>query len=492
MSLYSPAVQRLLEHLHIDSEQVVVLSFSADWVLQGASGALSRLGLDQLDEQQLSQTFKDVCVGLSRLRGTHLPQLELPAGGVADLHLLAEASVFHAVLIDVRESVELARSAQQTLQELKLEVMARTREVVEARQRLGQSRQRLTELQGQLLVQQQADVAVRAQLAALQVELERELEQVSVRLSGESAALLPARRALAAAARLGPLLTQLQAAPTLLQEAALQQRERVDLDQLVAGCVDGATQLARERGLGFELRLNRRSTEVPLFNTALLRQICSCTLNQALLRCPSGRIQAQLRWEGGVLKLLVTAPGTGFSEAERAALWDAAIADPADPVQGALLALGALLRKVTGRATSETLPEGEHCLTVSVAQAARDGEITERLVSGGRVWLLIENAAQLALAQQRLHELGLDVEVRGADKVLELALRYAPDAILIDSALDDAVRLAFQLKGRGYRGRVLALGMPADSPVARASFDSVVGSALEPDALLRAIRGPGG
>lgn len=492
MSVFPPLVQRLLEQLKVDPQHVAVLSFSDRWELQTQAGALALLGLDGLDQAALSTSFREMCIGLSRLRGTHLPQVEIPSGSVVDLHLVAEATLFHAVLIDVRDSVESARVAQQTLQNLKLEVMARTREVVETRQKLSATRQRNVELQRQLLVQQQAAASVRAQLAALHVELLRELEQVSVRVSKESGALLPSKRALAVGQRLPNLLAQLNAAPLLLAGNA-PPRERLDLEQLAAVCIDSATQMARERGLGFELRVNRRSTETPLLNSALLRVLYSAAMAQAMYRCSAGqRVDAEIRWDGSGLKLEVTAPVPAFTEVQRACLWELQIADPTDAVQACLLAAGCLLRHAGGRATADALNPATQRLTISVAQAARDGEVTERLFSGGRVWLLGGSEAQVALAQQRLTDLGFEFEQVEAEGLNAAALRQVPDAVLIDTQLEDAVRLAFQLKGRGYRGRILALGSPIDSPVARASFDATVAPAMEPDQLVRAIRGPGG
>jgi hypothetical protein len=491
MSVFPPSVQRLLTQLDVDTERVAMLSFSASWELMTHSGALLRLGLDTLSADDLSTAFKDICIGLSRLRGTHLPQLELPSGGTVDLHLVAEPTLFHAVLIDVRESVEAARAAQQALQNVKLEVMTRIREVAEARQKLTVARQRNSELQRQLLVQQQCSAAVRAQLAALHVELQREIEQVSVRATAESGMLLAARRAQAASERLAPLLAQLTATPTLLLSSA-PIRERVDLEQLAALCIDGATQLAREHGQGFEMRLNRRSTEIPLFNTALLRVIVCCAITQAQLRCSAGlRVDVQLRWDGSSLKLDVTAPVAQYTEAERACLWDSLIADPADPVLACLLALGVVLQRVQGRATVASINATQQCLSLSVAQASRDGDVTERLFTGGRVWLLAADTAQAEVAEQRLLDLGFAVEMREFEGLIDAALRHVPDAVLIDSALEGAVRSAFQLKGRGYRGRVLALGTPPDTAVARSSFDATIPLSMEPDALVRAIRGPG-
>lgn len=471
------AVGRHLERNGLNPSDCAALSFAADWSLTGRSGAQARLGLEAVSDQRVIEAFREVCVGLSRVRGTFLPQVELPTGGVADLHLVAEADRFHAVLIDVRAAVEQARAHQQALQDAKLELYERRRELVDVRSKLKRAQAELRTAQTRLV-------------------LERELAlQSEWQLSAAREVIADALGSLAQQPRTLPL------AQARVQEALgrleVRDSERpLPLATLADRVAAAAATLARQRGLGFELRQENRSElslKLPL--TSTLATLTSAVA-QALWRTPQGRVEAELRWDGIVLRLKVSDRGPELNNQQRQQLWEQRLPTAEEgPAAATLFALGWWLREAGGRVTMETVAGGS-VLTLSLSPGRLDGEVTERMGGGGRVWLCGADAGLLHQLDDALEPLGIQLEALDADTALaEHALLNPPDALLLALPPGQSAKLAFKLRGRGFRGRLVLLLTDADpgTPAlpAQSGLDAQLAWPATREALLRAIRGPG-
>lgn len=469
-------VRKHLERNGLAAADCASLRFDPDWALAGRHGAQQRLGLDTLDDERLAEAFRDVCIGLSRVRGTFLPQVELPTGGVADLHLVAEADHFHAVLIDVRAAVEQARAHQQALQDSKLELYERRRELIDSRARL-----------------KRAQLDLRAAQSALVLERElaqqRDWQQQAVRetIADALGTLATQPRTLALAqARVQDALARLDA-PEPIRPAELS----VLADRVAAA----AGTLARRRGLGFELRTEKRSEAGLRLPAASTLAILTAAVAQALWRTPQGRVEAELRWDGMVLRLKVSDRAPDLDNRQRQQLWEQRLPGADDPPDAAsLFALGHWLREAGGRVTLEAR-EGGNQLTLSISHIRGDGEVTERLPGGGRVLLCGAESALLQQLDDALEPLGIQLEAIGGDAALaEHALLNPPDAVLLALPRAQAAKLAFKLRGRGFAGRLVLVvdGVPGEGSTPKQSgLDAELAWPASRDALLRAIHGPG-
>lgn len=503
MKALPPRVLRLLEQQALAADGVLVLSFDAQWQVLELTGPADAYGLAETDRAALGERFREVCIGLSRVRGTYLPQVELPGGAVVDLYLVAEATLFHAVLVDVRGQVEQARGVQQAVQEARLEVAAKVRESVELRRQLARVRAEAEALKGIQALQQQHLHAVRAQLDGLQVALNHELDSV-LRQSPEASPLrMGARRAWECAERLRLLSDSLRvlalpdaaepnAAGSIATDSSASPGSgaALDLEAMLAPVVDAIGSLARQAGIGFLLRPKRRDSIGPSgWPAAQLRLLVHHALAQAVLRTPSGHVEADLSWDGQMLKLKVVHTAAAYDSAERACLWDGALPNPTRPAQGALYALGRCQRALGGRITLGDSTATDPELLLSLAQpAALGAEITQRLPQGGLVFLVSTDENLARRIGQRLADAGHEVEpALPGPALIDAARTRAPVAILLDAALEHTVRTAFQLKSQGYAGRIVVLGPLPDSPAARSSVDMRLSTDPDPQALQQAL-----
>lgn len=495
MSLPAP-VQRHLQREEIHAARVACLSFDADWRLLGRSGAISELGLTESDDV-LERQFRELCHGQSPMRGGRVPQVNLGQHQYADLHLVAEEKQFHVIVIDVSERLQGEQALQQSAQESKLRSYEQGRFLRELKQQLllteaerdaarGQVLELVmqAELQGQRL--QGALTSVDAEVRRLlkldpgkggRLRAEQLLEQALTRIAGLTG---EARQAI------GRLLGD-------IPQDGERPTEELDPDMLAAALYASLRSVVRETGVRIDLRTQRRSSEPLRFAEGCVQEACQLALWQALLRTPSGDVQAALRWDGQFLQLQIESTAPDLDTAEADALWEQKLpAAGAAQAQSVLFGLGRLLHRHAGRALVQPLNGRTRLLISLPARIDRDrGDITSPNFRGP-VWLF---SADRVFGEELLAQFaarGVDLRQHDVDeRELRQALEIAPPAMLFDLDVNpEASVLAFKLRVRGYVGALVALGGPEQhSGALAATWRHHLPRSTSPQQLLRVLAG---
>jgi hypothetical protein len=443
--------EKLLKRLELNDERAAVVTFSEHWEVLGRFGAMERIGLANSSDHELTTLFRDICMGLSRIRGTELKQVGLPSGASVDLYLIAEAKHWHVLLVDVSELVEQLRDAQQRAQDAELE-----------RYRMGQEARRV-KARAQSAGEQREEI--RARLAM--VLAEREVWRRHI-LGGDT------------------------------EDAAFM---RARFDELCgnAGAPCALESLKRWLKCAFKSEFDadrlrwQGETRGSLPREALLALAYALLI---ALKRSGAAVVLEVRSDEHASVLSIADRAQDFSLRESEALWqgrlaDEALEDEAEFTTLLLFALGQHVKNHHGRVTRHWSEALRMRLTLSFAEQApseaapilrlpnRVAFVAERLPSGNR------NACQLALE-------ALNIEVEEFSQPPELAALMPFEVVLVapESFAGAAKRLAYQLRSYGFKGRMVALDHVPASAGMKSTFDAFFSAGSDLESLRLAVGRP--
>ena len=461
MSALPDAVQRYLRREQIAPLAAAALSFDGDWRLLGRSGELTRFALDQAADADLERQFRELCMGQSRLGGTRLSQLDLGEGHNADVHLVAEHSQVHVVLVDVHEAVEQERSWQQNAQEAKLRSYEQGRQLRDLRQ------QRISiEAERDAAKAQASELSARNQLfdqrlRGVLAEIERSAERLlalPAEHGGRQRETELLRQAISQADRCRLSLARAVARISGQVDDTISQ---VALDQLSAELYASVAVLLEAPERSLSLRLQQRSPEPLRMVAGAAAEIFHYALWASLLRC-RGELEAVLRWDGQFAQLQCNSDSDDLSLTESALLWDQqlpAVDDP--PLTYALFGLGRSAHRHHGRVLEQRDSDGRHRLLISLPGRREEpsGDITSPGFRGP-VGLICGDAEYAEEWVAQLATRGIPLSLHSADpESLQALYENPPPALLFDlQSAAGAPAMAYKLRARGYPGMLLALG----------------------------------
>jgi len=459
MSALPVLAQRYLQRLEVPEQRAAVISFSEHWLVLGRFGELARIGLESLDDAALVDLFRDLCIGLSRVRGSALKHLGLPNGAPVDLYLLSEAKHWHVLLVDVADTVENLREFQQRAQDAELARYQKSKEV-----RLHSA----------------AKLQDAAQLALAAAEIAR----------------LEAERAL--------LLRHIQAcrhAPALVRQLALV------VDMMLApadAAISGAQWLAWLQA-AFADELNQGRLQCQAFAPELLwsgDQLAAMlwSLLAALARADKAPVRVECKSDASANYWLVHDDGPDYPPALSEALWDAQAPDWQSIaveryLASWLFACGAALARQHGRATRHWSPALRMRLTLSwppqLPQADSPAQISLPRRLPSRVAIIDAQEGRSVLLAVALRRMGCTVTVHAEIPNAPEACRDS-ECLILDPELGNGQggRYAFQLRGLGWTGRLLALGALPKAPILKQLFNGVMPAYADQDALFESVALP--
>lgn len=283
---------------------------------------------------------------------------------------------------------------------------------------------------------------------------------------------------------------------------------RVEVREMLATTVDLLRPLAVDKGLYLRLDVMAAVPEHITVDGARLRQIVINLIGNAIKFTREGGATVTANWSNGQLQIDVDDTGPGIPEDSLQRIFDAfkqSSAEDANHSSGTGLGLSIsrnLVHLMGGEITVENrrdsgsrfrfqVPAPEDTETLETADTQ---PIEQRQFAGERGLIIDDNDELRHLIGLYLSSWNLSVlEAQDAESGRKLVLESSPDLILLDLLLPDGSghEVARELRGAGYRGRIIALSAHAakeEMDAAQAAgCDAYLQKPVEPLALKQVI-----
>lgn len=475
-----PTVDRYLRAMLVDRARPMLASFAPDWSLRDVQGDAGYYGLDA-DGPDGLLALKDLFIGLSVGDDQDIPFVELANGRSAHVHLIAAEDGFHIVLLDADEE----RLRQRSQQQLGNEAVLAGHEKSKA---IGQLREIRNELERQRASLEEANALKNALIATLSHEFRTPLTSIfgylhllEQRLGTDSHAV----QALGAVRRNATYLFTL--AENLLEygrgeSGALLSAVEVDFDALARDIGEMFRPLAENKGLDFRFDVVAEGSEKPLFDEVRIRQIVVNLLSNAVRYTTRGSIEAGMVWRDGLLRIEVRDSGIGISPEFRDSVFKPFNRGGQSGSKGAGLGLSIvrrLVEQMQGTLDLESEPGHGTRFIIELPPLERAaGESAPHgsaglWTTGGDVLVADDDPDIAQLLEALLLDLGFQVRVAAdAAGAIEEVARQPPDILLIDVEMPGLSGNAavYQLRSRGYGGRIVTLSASSTSAARDASL----------------------
>lgn len=478
-----PAVDGYLRETLVQRARPLLLSFDGDWRLREVRGDAAFYGFDLTDAGRGLRELQDLFIGLPLDGHQDLPFVEFSNGRSAHVHLIADAPLFHVLLLDADEERERQRAQQQLGNEAVLAGHEKSKAI-------GRLKEIRSELERQRASLEEANALKNALIATLSHEFRTPLTSIfgylhllERRLDGGENAM----QALQAVRRNATYLFTL--AENLLEYgrgesgAALLNPVEVDLAVLVQDLDAMFRPLAEDKGIAFRAGLVLEDAAPPVFDEVRLRQIVVNLLSNAVRYTSSGEVVCEIAWREGRLHVDVADSGIGISPEFRDSVFKPFNRGGQSGSKGAGLGLS-IVRRLIGQMHGELQLESElGCGTrfrVTLPPLARTTPpdappprpVAEFRHGAGA--LVVDDDPDIGqLLEVLLTDLGFRVRlVEDARSAIEEATRQPPDVLLIDVELPGLSGNAavFQLRSHGYRGRIVTLSATSTGDARDASL----------------------
>jgi len=460
----------------------LVLGLDADWRLRDVQGDAAHYGIDAADPAGGVRQLQDLFVGLPLDANQDLPFVELANGRSAHVHLIADGDGFHVLLLDAEDERSRQRAQQQLGNEAAIVSHAKSKAI-------GRLQEIRSELQRQRAELEEADALKAALIATLSHEFRTPLTSIFGYLHLLERRLGDGDRSVPALHAIRRNATYLFAlAENLLEFGrgesgnALLNPVVVDLEALLGDLEAMFRPLAEDKRIAFRTRLVLDDETPPMFDEVRLRQVAINLLSNAVRYTAQGEIGISVRWSGGRLRVDVSDSGIGISPEYRESVFKPFNRGGQSGRKGAGLGLSIVHRLVEqmhgtleleseqGRG-SRFRVELPPLARVDAAGGAHAGAPANL---AGRSALVVDDDPDIALLiEALLDDLGFHVVVvDNATAAIEAATRQAPDVLLIDVQLPGLSGNAavFQLRSRGYAGRIVTLSATSTAEARDASL----------------------
>ena len=128
-----PEVFEHLQRLLITAAHPLLLHFDRGLRLVDIGGDLAFWGLIDAAPKQMTDTVRDLLIGIDTSVVQHMPMLELPSGHVAHLHLIPQDPGFAVVMLDASGDAARKRQCQQEANEAELDAIDKARLIARLR-----------------------------------------------------------------------------------------------------------------------------------------------------------------------------------------------------------------------------------------------------------------------------------------------------------------------------------------------------------------------
>jgi signal transduction histidine kinase/ActR/RegA family two-component response regulator len=476
------AVEDYLRSTLIDCAHPLLLSFNANWELRDLQGDAAFYGIDLGDHARGARELQDLFIGLPLDDSQDIPFVELASGRCAHVHLVADGAVLHVLLLDAEREHGRRRAQQQMGNEALLASHQKSKAI-------GKLREIRSELERQRARLEEADALKNALIATLSHDFRTPLTSIFGYLHllehhvGDDT---NSPQAVQAIRRNATYLFTL--AENLLEygrgesAAALLIPVEVDLAALAADIDAMFRPLAEDKDLAFHVDLALDDATAPLFDDTRLRQVVINLLSNAVRYTTSGEIALCIEWRAGVLRIRVRDSGIGISSEYRDSVFKPFNRGGQAGSKGAGLGLSIVQRLVTqmhGSLELDSKPGQGSCFSIELPSLGRAAQTSSEHNAAaspgvGRSVLVVDDDPDIAqLLEVLLTEAGFRVQVVGsAAAALAEAPRVLPDVLLIDVELPDLSgnAVVFQLRARGYGGRIVTLSATATTDARDASL----------------------
>jgi len=313
MNRYPPKVAAALQRNLIDRAHPLVLSVDADGQVRELQGDAAHYGHVDGDVRALLRLVDDMLVGADRQSPCYWPLVAIAHGHHVALQWIPDQPFDHIVITDSDVCNAELTERQQAANELALSSMEKSRtirELKKARIELEQRSRVLTETQ--LFQRRLIDT------------LAHDLRTPLTSISGYAALLEPylkddlaLHRALGAIQRNAVYLKSL--AENLLELARHGhpethiQRHAFALDDLARDVETIVRPMADGKGLALTVSASSSAHRSPFYDQLKLQQILINLLSNAVRYTPTGRVEANLDWDGKTLSLVVSDTGIGIA-----------------------------------------------------------------------------------------------------------------------------------------------------------------------------------
>ena len=468
------AVEDYLRSTLVERAHPLLVTFDAAWALRDIQGDAAFYGFDLADPARGTRELEDLFIGMPLDGAQDIPFVELANGRCAHVHLVADGALLHVLLLDA----EGEHGRQRVQQQMGNEALLASHQKSKA---IGKLREIRSELERQRSNLEEANSLKNALIATLSHEFRTPLTSIfgylhllEHRLDDGANPL----RAVQAIRRNATYLFTL--AENLLEYArgesgaALLNPAEINLAALSSDLDAMFRPLAEDKGLAFHIDLALDDATPPLFDETRLRQVVTNLLSNAVRYTASGEIAVGVTWRAGILHIRVRDSGIGISSEYRDRVFKPFNRGGQAGSKGAGLGLSIVQRLVAqmhGSLDLDSEPGQGTCFNIQLpplgraVQGTDGGQDAVQTWSTGRSVMVVDDDPDIAqLLEVLLADLGFRVVVVGsAAAAIAEAARILPDVLLIDVELPDLSgnAVVFQLRARGYRGRIVTLSATA-------------------------------
>ncbi len=480
---HPPLIKLYLRACLVEAARPVVLKFDSDWRLAESSGDPAWYGIDPRDPEPGLGHVRDLFLGIAGNDVQVFPQVELPGGRSAHVHLVPDIGGCWVILLDATTDVARQRAVQQLGNEAELSGIEKSR----ALKRLKRVRSELEQQRSQL---QEADALKTALMATLSHEFRTPLTSIFGYLHLLERRLADDKNGTHALRAIRRSATHLQALSENLLEYAregagsLIESQPLDLARIAEELRDMFAPLAAEQNLAFELKADVAVQGTPLGDALKLRQIAINLIGNALRYTPQGRVDARLAWDGKQVTIEVRDTGIGVPAAHRERIFEPFDRGDQKGSRGAGLGLAIVKRVIDamgGRITVDSQMGRGSTFRADVpatgepsAQPAAAAE-PGRAPRGARAIVADDDPDIRDLLRLMLEDQGWKVELaRDARETVERTKSAQPDLLVVDVQMPGLSGNAavYQLRSQGFRGRIITLSATPTTDARNAALQS--------------------
>jgi len=493
----------------VDRAHPLVLSLDRERQLREVHGDGTHYGYPQGDFSELLELIGNLLVGADERMPMVWPLVDIGRGHHAAVLWVPDEPFDHLALTDADTCSAELTERQQAANELALAGIEKSRTIRE-----------LKKVRAELEARSQALAEAQKFQQRLIDTLSHDIRSPLTSISGYAALLEPhvsgntaLHRALGAIQRNAVYLKSL--AENLLQLASIGQgdglylqRRPFVLEQLAADADTIVRPMASGKGLQLAVQASSSIERMPYFDDLKLQQILINLLSNAVRYTTSGRIEANLAFDGTQLRIDVSDTGIGIAPEYQKRIFEPLNRGAQQGCEGAGLGLSIVKQLVERMGGSLQLESAvgvgsrfSIILPEAIAQESQPaasilGDEPPLTLKNNRVLIVDDDPDICELLQWSLRDIGFEPQVLGDPaQVLARVAEFRPGLVLIDVDLGvrSGLAVAQELRLQHFPGALVVFSGAADTrtrqAAERAGADAFLAKPLDLRRLLAWMRG---
>lgn len=493
----------------VDRAHPLVLSLDRERQVREVHGDGIHFGYPQGDFSELLELVGNLLVGADERQSAVWPLVDIGRGHHAAVLWIPDEPFDHLALTDADTYSAELTERQQAANELALVGIEKSRTIRE-----------LKKVRAELEARSQALADAQKFQQRLIDTLSHDIRSPLTSISGYAALLEPhvsgntaLHRALGAIQRNAVYLKSL--AENLLQLASIGQgdglylqRRPFVLEQLAADADTIVRPMASGKGLQLAVQASSSIERMPYFDDLKLQQILINLLSNAVRYTISGRIEANLVFDGTQLRIDVSDTGIGIAPEYQKRIFEPLNRGAQQGCEGAGLGLsivkqlveqmgGSLqLESAVGVGSRFTIVLPEAIAEEAKPAASTLGDEPPLTLKNNRVLIVDDDPDICELLQWSLRDIGFEPEILGdPTQVLARVAAFKPGLVLIDVDLGvrSGLAIAQELRLQHYPGALVVFSGAADTRTRKAAekagADAFLAKPLDLRRLLAWMRG---